>query len=339
MRTLGILSLVLSFCLGGAGAALRVSLPPSFGAVPIVLSAAWNLFAEEGVEVEMVPLPAQRDRLLAFQAGQIDAFVTDLTGALLLVSSMPTEAVIAGSVFSAQGPRAHVALITPPGYSRISTWEELAARVRKGDRVQIAVPRQSDLEFALDELFFKSGLTFRPEGYIGQDNMLTNASWTLFGMVTAAALPQPYVDYILNYDFPGKPALVVLAEIDSQDVPPDVIVFRRTALNRNGAAAAAFFRAIRRAAVRLNEMERDELVATGLPVAVQLFFPGAGPDPAKPEEWARVEAAIAAIVLPRFPEPAPVDPTMFDRVVSWARRKGYLRAALSYAQVTTPPPG
>lgn len=339
MRIVRALMVVVLFSLVISGAPIRVSLPPMFGAVPVVMGVTWGLFQEEGVEVELVPLPSQRDRMLAFQAGQIDALVTDLTGALLLLAPGAREGVIAGTVYTPDPGRAHIALITPPAFSRIRTWEELAARVRKGERVQLAVPRQSDLEFAVNELFRERGLSFPAEGYIGQDNMLVNATWTLFGMVAVGALPQPYVDYILNYEYPGKPQLVVLAEIGGASIPPEVIVFRRALVERERERVAAFFRALRRTVDRLNSSAREELVATALPVGVKMFFPGAGPEAVPPEDWARTEAAITAIVLPAFPEPEPVNPTMFERVTAWAVKKAYLRSPIPYTTATVHPPG
>ncbi len=338
MRIIKILFAIGFFCLTAGGAPLRVSLPPLTGAVPVVMGAAWGLFEEEGITVELVPLPSQRDRILAFQAGQIDAMVTDLTGALILMGAGGNDAVIAGTLYTPDPTRPHVFVITPPAYSRISSWGDLLAKVQRGERVQLAVPRQSDLEFVLDELFRKEGVTFRAEGYIGQDNLISNASWVLFGMVTAGALPQPYVDYILNFDFPGKPQLVVIAEVGAEDVPPEVLVIRRAITQREPAKVAAFFRALRRAVDRLNASTREELVALALPQAVNLFFPGANPEEATPEDRARIEAAIAAISIPVFPQPGPVDPQMYERVVSWAARKGYIRSPIPYAIATTTPP-
>jgi hypothetical protein len=57
----------------------------------------------------------------------------------------------------------------------------------------------------LDQLFQSQGFSLPSELYVGQDNLLVNATWTLFGMTAAAVLPQPYVDYLLHYEFEGKP--------------------------------------------------------------------------------------------------------------------------------------
>jgi len=310
------------------------------GAVPIVMGVAWGFFAEEGVEVELVPLPSQRDRMLAFQAGQVDVMVTDLTSALLLLSSVPRQAVIVGTAYTPESARDHLAFITPPSLSRIRTWDELVARIRGGERVHIALPRQSDLEFVADELFRHEGLAVPAGLYIGQDNTLENATWTLFGMVAVGALPQPYVDYILTYSYPGKPALEVLKWVPGEGFPPEVFVVRRPLVESLPAVLNGFFNAVRRAVDRLNNEDRDVLVATALPLAVNLFFPGGGPqEAADPEVRAEMEKGIAAIVIPRFSLPGVVDPGMYERVMLWAVGKRYLRSPIPYEAAVVPPPG
>ena len=305
---------------------IRVSLPPLLGALPVAMAQRLGLFSEEGLEIELVPLPSQRDRILAFQAGQIDALVTDLTSAILLVATNPQEAAIAAALFLPPQDGFHLALITPANYSRIYSLTELVEEAKKR-RVQIAIPRQSDLEFMLDQLFAQHGVSYPPELYVGQDNLLINATWTLFGMTAAAVLPQPYVDYILHYEFEGKPTLLVLSDFAGLPIPPDVLVVRRSL---SPEARARFLSAVAEAVARIRDMGREELVELAMPLAIDLFFPGVNLETAAPEDRARVEAAVDALRMPQFTEPSPLDPEIFELVASWAKKKGYLPRAISY---------
>lgn len=307
---------------------LRVSLPPLLGALPVAVAQRLGLFAEQGLEVQLVPLPSQRDRILAFQAGQIEAMVTDLTSALLLIAAQPRDAAIAAALYLPPRDGTHLALITPVNYSRIASLAELVEATARR-RVQIAVPRQSDLEFVMDQLWREKGLTFPPELYVGQDNLLLNATWTLFGMTAAAVLPQPYVDYILHYTFEGKPALLVLADFAGLPIPPDVLLVRRSLA---GATWARFLDALGAAVARIAAMTRDELVDLAMPIAIELFFPGVELATASPEDRARVEAAVEALRLPEFTPPTPLDPEIFALVAGWARTKRYLPRDLSYTE-------
>ncbi|HEU68351.1 MAG TPA: hypothetical protein ENN53_03935 [Candidatus Acetothermia bacterium] len=339
MRTPIALAVVAACSLVSLAGPLKISLPPALGAVPIAMGEVWGLFDEEGVEIEMIPLPSQRDRVLAFQAGQVDVMVSDLTAALLLVASAPREAAILAVAYAPQAGVDHLAILTPTTFSRIGTWGDLLARIRNGQRLQIALPRQSDLEFVMDSVFQEEGVVVPSDLYIGQDNLLTNASWVLGGMVAVGVLPQPYVDYIVTYGYPGKPELVALRWVPGERLPPEVIVVRRSLGERDPEALAAFLRGLRRTVERLNEAARDEIVTDALPVAVDLFFPGAGPETADPEVRAQIEAGIAAIAIPVFPAPGPLDREIYDRVMMWAVGKKYLRAPLPYDEAVVPAPG
>lgn len=313
---------------------LRVSLPPLLGALPVAVAHKLGLFEGQGLEVQLVPLPSQRDRILAFQAGQIDAMVTDLTSALLLISSQPQQAAIVAALFLPPSDGTHLALITPANFSRLHSFSELLKAVQTR-RIQIAVPRQSDLEFMVDRLFAQNGVSFPSEFYVGQDNLLLNATWTLFGLTAAAVLPQPYVDYLIHYEFEGKPTLLVLADFADLPIPPDVLVVRRAL---PPLAVERFQEALREGVRRIQGMSREELVALAMPLAIELFFPGVDLERATPEDRARVEAAVDALRIPLFTEPAPLDPRVFEAVARWARDKGYLSRDLSYAEAFWPSP-
>lgn len=327
MKTIGLLFLAVS--VGVFAAPIRVSLPPLLGALPVAVAQKLDLFREQGLEVQLVPLPSQRDRILAFQAGQIEAMVTDLTSALLLVASQPKQAAIAAALYLPPQDGTHLALITPVNFSRIQTLSELMdAAARR--RIQIAVPRQSDLEFMLDQLFQNQGFPFPSELYVGQDNLLVNATWTLFGMTAAAVLPQPYVDYLLHYEFEGKPTLLVLADFAGLPIPPDVLVVRRSL---SAEAVEAFLAAVKEAATRIRSMSREELIDLAMPIAIELFFPGVNLQTASPEDRARIEAAVDALRIPNFPDPSVPDLDIIELVSAWAKNKGYLSQNLSYAEV------
>ena len=322
---------LLLVALSGVAGPLRVSLPPLMGAVPVALGAAWGMFAEEGVEVQLLPLASQRDRLMAFQAGQIDAMVTDLTSAIMLAAQMPGEvAILSTAYYPTSNHPPHLALITQD-YSNIDDLADLVMEAKGA--VRIAVPRQSDLEFALDKLFASQGLEPPEDAYIGQDDLLVNASWVLFGMVKCGVFPQPYVDYLLNYEYEGKPQLTVLSDFSGIPIPPSVIVFRRPVLASRVSEVDAFFRAVHKAVARINGANYEELLEIGWHMATELFFPGLSPEDLTPEGRKQVEAAIEKIHVPKFPEPGPVPREVFELVRTWAEGKGYLAGSLDYNQV------
>ncbi|MFN3346420.1 MAG: hypothetical protein ACK42E_01220, partial [Candidatus Bipolaricaulaceae bacterium] len=184
-----------------------------------------------------------------------------------------------------------------------------------------------------DQLLARYDLRVPPEWLVGQDNLLLNATWLMFGMVGAGVLPQPYVDYLLAYEFEGKPELRVLSDFAGVTLPPDVLVVRRTL---GEGVVAKFLGAVGKAAARIRAMSREELVSLAMPLAIELFFPGVNLAAAAPEERARVEAAVDALRIPHFADPVPLDPQVFSLVSDWARQKGYLPRRLTYAEAVFP---
>lgn len=311
---------------------MRISLPPLLGAVPVALADSWGVFSELGVEVTLVPLASQRDRMAAFQARQLDGLVTDLTSALMLAAMLPGEVVfLSTAYYPVDQTRPHLALITQ-AYSGIEDLSQLSAQAAES-HLKLALPRQSDLEFALDYLLLSHGLTPPTRAYIGQDNLLFNATWVLMGMMEAGVFPQPYVDYLLHYHYEGKPELVVLSWFPQVPSPPSVIVFHRPVVEGRAAEVAGFLQALELTVQRINSAERGELLDIGWDLAVELFFPGLLGQELEPEFQARLEEAIAAVGIPTFPPPGPVSQEIFQQVLSWAAGKGYLVGEVSYQEV------
>ncbi|MFO8034563.1 MAG: hypothetical protein R6U88_05315 [Candidatus Bipolaricaulota bacterium] len=321
-------------------APLQVSVPPLFGSVPVILASedGWGLFAEEGLEVSMVPLPSQADQVRAFQAGRVDILISDLTQALMLVSQPDADAVIAGSTYSAE----RISENSPPPVALVAigipTLEELAEKVHT-ERMRVAVPRRSDLAFMLDELFLSAESTppAARQVYVGRDNLLTNAGWVSLESYKAGVFPQPYAEFLTTFVAPHNPDITVLSEFPDITVPPTVVIFRRSILEQKPKAAAAFFRSLDRAVEEINALPDDELLDLGWQLTTQLFMPGQQPNRLAPDDRERVEQAIQSLFIPEFPKPAPLDPAVFREVLSWAEEKGHVTTHLEFDEVAVPP--
>lgn len=66
---------------------LRVGILPAESAIPIILSQEHGVFAEENVEVKIIPFNSPNDRNVAFQAGQIDGFIGDIMTAVTMYNA------------------------------------------------------------------------------------------------------------------------------------------------------------------------------------------------------------------------------------------------------------
>lgn len=312
------------------GTAIRVSLSPILGSAPVLYAESWGLFTEEGVEVEIIPLASRMDRNLAFLAGQVDAVVTDVASLCLLGSRGSPVAV--ATAYSPEDPRSQFVVLVNPRYVEVDTVRDLLPLLGKRSFFRVALPLQSDLEFAMDMVLKGNGYEPDQAVYFGQDNLIYTAAMVAAGSVVAAVLPEPYASFIL--EFSGAQGLGLKALGDFEGIPPlpHLIVFQRGFMEAKPEAVEAFLRGFSRAAERINREGKEGLLALGAPEVIRLFYPGFEPEEVLSNPY--VQAGIGGIRVPHFPEPGKLDPGVFEAVATWAVEKGYIAWKPAYEQVT-----
>jgi len=321
------------------GAPLRVALPPDMGSVPVILAYEWGLFDAMGLDVEIIPLSSQDDRLRAFDAGDLDALVTDLTGVFLLNDRRPGYGVVTStSYLPSEDNDTHVLLLAMP-FANVASLEDIVRRATRG-QIRVMVPPQSDLEYMLDTLFERHGFLPPRAAYLGQDDLVRNSQILRWGQdkAGAAVFPQPYADYISNLVAPGLPTPFVLTGFGGVPVPPTVLVFARPIVEGAPERVALFYEAVEQAIYEVNHLPEDELRPLAWQLAADLFLPGQDPDSLTDDQRAMVTAALEAVVIPQFPRPDPLDPAIFDDVLDWARARGYVFREATFEQLVVTVP-
>jgi NitT/TauT family transport system substrate-binding protein len=325
------LSLLGCFVLGTLtvqGESLRLSIPPLMGALPIAFANAWGTFADHGVDVQLVGLSDNQTRNLALIAGQIDGMVCDVPTAVLLAAT-GTDIVITSTIYRPT-QTGSLALLTQ-SYFNINTLAQLMARTAAGNNLKsIAVTAMSDLEYETDALLAANGYTVDPDkDYSYWYDLLQISTFLSFGSVYAAVLPEPYVTYIGNFP-PLKEGthLVHLSDFDGIELLPTVIVFRSDVVETHRDEIQRFYDAVVDAIDRVNGLDRDELIDTGIDEAISFFFPGSTRDSIP-------EGVLDSFVIPKFGHPDPLRADEYDAVVAWAHDKGYVWRGRVYADVTT----
>ncbi len=316
-------------CLGAPGALpkLRFSLPAMMSCLPIAFGESWGLFEKHGVDVELVGLSDNEERNAALLAGDIDGMICDVTAAVLLLAG--GNDVVITSAAHGGDQTGSLALLSPKSY-RIDSIEALYATGKQGFKV--ATLYRSDLEFETDQLMQSLGYPIGDgDLYSYWTDMLQLAVYFAGQMVPAAVLPEPYITYISHLTVPKTLELMEfthLSDFEGITPLPGVIVFRGTTLKEKADAIARFYDAYREAIAAVNAASRDELIQSGIGVAISIFFPGVSPDTVPP-------AMLDNFVIPKFEETGPLDPQQFADVVAWVNLKHYAVCHLSYAAVTT----
>ncbi|UCF10001.1 MAG: hypothetical protein JSW65_08055 [Candidatus Bipolaricaulota bacterium] len=333
MRTLvGVWMLLVPFLLvvpaPGADAApdLVVSLPPLMNCLPIALANTWELFAEEGIEVQVIGISDTQERSAALSTGHLDGMMCDVTRALLDIGAGLDLVITSAADPPVQTGSDRLAVVSPIGFEV----DSFDAAFDSGFR--IATVFQSDLEYQIDELLRSLDYELEPSAtYAFWTDLLQIAIWFGAQSLPVAAFPEPYLTYLTTYaPVGGSPLeLNVLSTFDGVDLVPSVVVFRREVVDEYPEVLEAFYAAYRRSIERMNTIDRAELLDVAIDTALALFFPGS-PKEAIPEE------VLLSIVIPIFQPPAVLDSAHFDGVSAWMIRRGYATATPAYDDVVTP---
>jgi len=304
-----------SFITGAAADdTLRFSLPPVLEALPIAFAQEWGLFEEHGIHVEIVGISDNLERSAALMTGNLDGLMSDVTHAVLDATAGTNLVLTAALASQPQTDSVALALLSPAAF-RIDSLDQLLCSSQL-----IGVLYRSDYEYVLDQLVdgAENGAE-RTARYSSFNDMLQLA--TMFGAqwLASAVLPEPYISYIATYVPPGGTPLqmVTLDTFDDVSVPPSVVLFRRGVIEERPSDIAAFHAAVMEAIERLNGTDREELIASGLDVAVGLFFQAADTSLIGQE-------VLDAISVPTYLPMKELDVEQYDDLVRWMTRKGYV---------------
>ncbi len=311
---------------------LRLSLPPVMGCLPIAFADGWDMFAKNGIDVEVVGLSDDQARTLALMAGEIDAMICDVSTAILLVAS-GTDIVITSTAYQAE-QTGSLALLTQ-SYFGIESVDDLLERTQAGSNVRsIAIPYRSDIEYTLDSLLISLGHTVDPDKHYSYwHDMLQLSMFLHLGSVYAAVLPEPYITYMCEYmrenplPKPGA-TLVHLSDFEGVDILPSVVVFRRQMVDQFPDLIDRFYEIYREVIDEINQSPRDQLMETGINIALSLFFPGL-------TEESVPEGVLDEFDIPHFSHPAALSKERFEDVADWLIWKGYTWKHPVYEDVTT----
>ncbi len=318
------------FAFSAQGDSLRISLAPVMGSVPIALADAWDLFAENGVDVDLIGLSDNHSRNLAMMANEIDGMVCDVTTAVLQASSGNNIVITSTAYMPAQ--TGSLALLTPSFYG-IGSVNELFSTANSNDNsTPIGVIAMSDCEYYIDNLMQQLGYFGEPsDDYSYWNDMLQLATFLTMGSVYSAVLPEPYITCVANYPqvgHNGRTTMVNLSDFEGVELFPSLIIFRRQVIDENPEAVERFYAALRQSIDLINSSSEDELIDMGIEQALSLFFPGVG-------TGAVPQGILNDFNIPRFPLPAALSPDQFEKIATWASAKGYIRDQPDYDTMTT----
>ncbi len=279
---------------------LKLALIPVLDTIPIFIAQQNSYFAEQGIEVEVIPVKSAQERDVFIQTGQADGVLTDLPG----VGLLNKEAVKVKAIYTARRPFPDAPLfrfLASPG-SDITTPADL-----KG--VPIGISNNTIIEYLTDRILAAEGL--RPEeiAKIEIGAITVRFEQLMNGNIKAAVLPDPLAQGAI-----AAGAKLVVDDVKYSNYSQSVLVFAADTLRAKPNTVRKFLVAWEKAVAELNanpERYRGVLIEQGrVPPSIQDSYK-----------------------MPPFPgRGLPTEDQVAD-VVAWLKAKGLVTRDLSYADM------
>lgn len=281
---------------------LRLALLPILDALPIHVAQEEGYFAEEGVNVEFIPVAsaAERDQIIA--AGQADGMINDLVSTLLYNQDSPQIRIV--SYARTATPDFPQYRILAAGDSGISSVDDL-----KG--VEIGISEASVIEYTTDRLLEAEGLTPDEIKKVAVPKIPDRLSLLESGELKAANLPDPYGSLALQ-----SGAVLIVDDTKYPKYGNSVISFRTPVIEAYPETIRSFLRALDKAIEAVNA---DPTKYQDLLVEQKLI-----PAP-----------LIGSYEIPPFPWGKVPSESQWEDVLAWAQDKGLVSTDISYSDSVT----
>ncbi len=277
---------------------LKMALLPIMDTLPMYVALEKGYFADEGINVEFVPVASAPDRDQLIKSGQADGMVNELLSNMFY-NVDDAEVVTVRYARNATPEFPHFSILASAD-SGISAPTDLAG-------VQIGISEGTIIEYSTDRLLEASGLS--------QDEIVTVAIPRIpdrlallgSGELEAANLPDPASAVaILNG------ASVVVDDSSFPEYGHSVITFRKAVVEENPEAIRGFLNAIEKA---VNDINSDKSSWNDILSENNLVPP----------------PLLPTYTVPDFPTAGLPSEAQWNDMLQWAQEKGYIEANLSYA--------
>jgi len=218
---------------------LTIGLMPDTDSIPFIIAAERGYFAEEGVEVELVPFKSAMERDAALQSGNLDGAVSDLLAVIFARSG---------------GFSMHAVSYTDGNYNLVAGGNagiSAAADLRGKD---IAISRNTIIEYVTDEILSVNGMEEQDVSKVVIPQIPVRLEMLQSGNLAAAVLPEPMASVAVAS---GSRYVTGSGELG---INPGVIVFADSAINEKADSIRAMYRAYNKSVEYLNHAPRAEYI-------------------------------------------------------------------------------
>lgn len=281
---------------------LRLALLPILEAIPMHVAQQEGYFAEEGLNVEFIPVSsaAERDQVIA--AGQADGMVNDLVSTLLYNQETPQIQIVS----FAQSATSEV-----PQYRILASGESGLTSVADLKGVEIGISEGSVIDYVTDRILHAEGFTQEEITTIAVPKIPDRLSLLDSGELKAATLPDPFGTLAIQ-----SGASLIIDDSSYPQFGNSEISFRKEFIDENPEAIRGFLKALGKAIAVVNA------------------------DPTKYEDLLVEQKLIPAPLvgnykIPPFPQGQIPSESQWADVLAWAQEKGLISGDVSYSDSVT----
>jgi len=218
---------------------IKIGLMPDTDSIPFIIAAEHGYFAEEGVEVELVPFKSAMERDAALQSGNLDGAISDLLAVIFARSG---------------GFAVHAVSYTDGNYNLVTGGNSGIAASADLRGKEIAISRNTIIEYVTDEILVVNGIEEEDVSKVVIPQIPVRLEMLQSGNLAAAVLPEPMASVAVAS---GSRYVTGSGELG---INPGVIVFSDTSIQEKEASIRAMYRAYNKAVSYLNNTPRAEYI-------------------------------------------------------------------------------
>lgn len=232
---------------------LVVGVMPDVDSLPLIFARELGYFKAEGLDIRIEQFKSAMDRDAAIQAGAVDGAISDM---------------LAVAFFQEGGVDARITSFTDGSYKVIGAANEPAKTMKELAGKDIAVSRNTIIEFITDSALAAEGLTGDAVSKKAIPKIPARLEMLAAGQLAAATLPEPIASMAV------KNGGHIITDSEKLGMNPGVMMFTAKAVKEKKDAIAAMYRAYNKAVKYLNEKPAKEYMQTvidkgGFPPAVK----------------------------------------------------------------------
>ena len=285
--------------------AVRIGTLPTEDSLPLWVAADRGYFATQGIpKVEIVEFQSAQERDAAFSAGAIDAFMGDIIASANL-SAAGKANTIETVMLGADQSQGRFGVAAAPK-STVATITQLAG-------VPVGTSSATIQEYVLDGLMAESGVASSAVKVEEVKKVPVRFQLLMAGKLKAAALPEPF----LSLAEQGGAKVVADDTKAASNLSQTVLVFANSYLDKPGGAVTAD-KVLSAWDIAANDINKAPDAYRALLVE-------------KAKLPKSLEATYKVNTYPMHQLPSQAD---VDAVLNWMKAKGYLKADVTYAQLT-----